>query len=297
MPVTPTFLFGDRTARPSKTCNSLQHILRDVFTAQGLIGFGICLQALCSYFIPQPYTFAPGLLIVAASSIPTLLNALGLRRQPEDTTIVVGKTAAYLGFANPDNAGKQPGSPAFVDAEKPAPQPFALMLIGSRCFSKLGSLQPEFKEMGDVINAMIDELRAAPPEHDVGFLNSEYYTHGAQPSGNSNMMCIYWKSYEHIHRFAHKVNGDHYPAWQKYMTLQRERSKLGSQIGIWHEIFDVSNAEGIYWHMPRMGLGDLWDAVPTADGRVVYRNSLVTGTGTYASSKGRMGVPESSGKA
>lgn len=41
-----------------------------------------------------------------------------------------------------------------------------------------------------------------------------------------------------------------------------------------------------------MGLGDLWDAVRTEDGRIVYRNSLVTGTGGYATSNGRLGFSE-----
>ena len=46
-----------------------------------------------------------------------------------------------------------------------------------------------------------------------------------------------------------------------------------------------------------MGLGDLWDAVKTPDGRVVYRNSLVTGVGGYATSSGRMGLPARSRQA
>lgn len=42
-----------------------------------------------------------------------------------------------------------------------------------------------------------------------------------------------------------------------------------------------------------MGLGDMWDAVQTEDGRTVYRNSLVTGTGVYTSSNGRLGYRDS----
>jgi hypothetical protein len=43
------------------------------------------------------------------------------------------------------------------------------------------------------------------------------------------------------------------------------------------------------WPATGIGLGDMWDAVRTASGQVVYRNSLVVGSGSYATSNGRMG--------
>jgi hypothetical protein len=36
----------------------------------------------------------------------------------------------------------------------------------------------------------------------------------------------------------------------------------------------------------------MWDAVPTPDGKVVYRNSLVVASGSYASANGRLGYDE-----
>lgn len=186
--------------------------------------------------------------------------------------MVVGKTAAFLDFANPIHAGKQPGEIAVKDSSsRPT---LALMLIGARCFSRMSSLELEYKNMGDVIAQMVEELRAAPPEDDTGFLCSENYLHAKDATGNGNavrwvnytlrsllitlcvllkkkQIAIYWRSYQHIWRFAHKANGSHYPAWDRYMKLQKESHRLGTELGIWHEIFEVSNAEGIYHNMPR----------------------------------------------
>lgn len=52
-------------------------------------------------------------------------------------------------------------------------------------------------------------------------------------------------------RFAHKDGSKHWPAWNKYRNLQREQHKLGTQIGLWHEVFEISNAESIYHNMQR----------------------------------------------
>jgi len=288
------FVYGDRPARPRKVNRAVQHILRDVFTAPGFIGLGIVLQALWTLSIPQPYVWLPGTLFIVLASLPTVSGFLGLKSVPEERSIVAGRTAAYLDFADPSHVGKKSGDAAMSDPhslERPPPR-LAVMLIGSQCNSNLCALQPEFKEMGDVFSQMVQELRTAPPEEDVGFLNSEFYMHTANPANNSNMVCMYFRSYEHILRFSQREGGLHWPAWNKYRALQRERPKLGTNIGLWHEIYEVSNAEAIYLNMPRIGLGDVWDSVPTPDGRFVYRNPLVVANGSYTSSDGRMGIKQ-----
>ncbi|KAF8590879.1 hypothetical protein K439DRAFT_1114186 [Ramaria rubella] len=279
MSTNPTFVLGDRESRPPKVNRTVEHIIGNVFTTQGFVGIGIFIQALCTLLLPCSYALLPGAVFIAIVNLPTFLRM----------------TSAYLEFADCSHAGKQPGAAAFTSPGTPERRPpkMALMIIGSQCRSKLGALQPEFKDMGEQFANMIQELRTAPPEDDVGFLNAEFYMHGGKSSGNSNMVCIYWKSYAHMHRFAHKEGGAHLPAWNNFRDLQRDRYKLSTEIGIWHEVYEISNAEAIYHNMPRMGLGDMWDAVPTANGRVVYRNSLVTGSGTYSSAHGRLGYTRS----
>lgn len=115
-----------------------------------------------------------------------MLSGLGVLPRREESTTIVGKTAAYLDFSNPVHAGKRPGAPALTHEKNP-PR-LALMLIGSRCTSGLGAFQPEFVEMGDTISRMIDELRAASPEEDTGFLNLETYMHATNSSNNALMV-------------------------------------------------------------------------------------------------------------
>lgn len=119
--------------------------------------------------------------------VPWLLRKVGFPKQDKDAGIVVGKTAAFLDFADPVHAGKEPGEIAVSGPAETQPK-LALMLIGSRCFSKMGSLELEYKGMGDVITQMIEELREAPPEDDTGFLNAENYVHAKDITGNGNMV-------------------------------------------------------------------------------------------------------------
>lgn len=292
MPSPPRFVFGDHPSRPSNKNSVVAHILRDVFSIQGFVTIGVGIQALSTYCLPAPYNNIPGLCIFLSAMVPWLLRKIGIPKKDEDAGVIVGKTAAFLDFADPIHAGKEPGEIAVSGPAEAQPK-LALMLIGSRCFTRMGSLELEYKGMGDVIAQMIEELRDAPPEDDTGFLNAENYVHAKDITGNGNMIAIYWRSYQHIWKFAHKADGTHYPAWARFMNLQKDSPKFGSKIGVWHEIYEISNAEGIYHNVPRMGLGNMWDAVRTEDNQIVYRNSLVTGTGIYASSNGRLGYPES----
>lgn len=164
------------------------------------------LQTLFTSFIPYPYNFLPGAVFITIVSAPNVLRWLGLSSESKEATPIIGKTAAYLDFANPSHAGKQPGYSAFTTPhEQRAPQ-LAVMLIGSQCRSSLGAVQPEFKEMGEVFASMIEELRAAPPEDDVGFLNAEFYMHGGRSANNSNMVsCPSYPSFSPQQCFAYGI--------------------------------------------------------------------------------------------
>ncbi|KAF8580338.1 hypothetical protein K439DRAFT_1619876 [Ramaria rubella] len=258
MSTNPTFVFGDPVTCPPKVNRTVES--RNIYPG---IVYPLASPA------THPYALLLGAVIISIVNLPTLVCSACV--PDKETAVIVGKTAAYLEFANSTNAGKQPGDTAFTsDTHERCPQKLALMIISSQYRSKLEALQPEYKEMGEHLADMIQELRDAPPEDDVCFLNAEFYMHGAKLSGNSNM----------------KEGGSHLPVWNSFRELQHHRYKLSTEIGIWHEVYKISNAEAIYPNMPCMGLGDVWDAVPTADGQVVYRNSLVTGSRTYSSSHG-----------
>lgn len=84
-----------------------------------------------------------------------------------------GKMTAFLGFASPVHAGKPAGAPALTHEKEPVQ--LALLLIGARCTTPLGAFEPEFMHMGETMEAMIEELKTAPLEDDVGFLGVQSY--------------------------------------------------------------------------------------------------------------------------
>lgn len=72
----------------------------------------------------------------------------------------------------------------------------------------------------------------------------------------------YWRSFEHLHRYARSKQGEHLPGWA-WLNRTMARS---SAVGFWHEAYLVraGEYEGIYVHMPRYGLGEATGLVPAA---------------------------------
>jgi Domain of unknown function (DUF4188) len=91
---------------------------------------------------------------------------------------------------------------------------------------------------------MLKELEAAPPE--VGFL-------GSMSPGISTMLIQYWRSFDHLERYARAREKQHWPAWVEF----NRRMKISrGDVGIWHETYIVraGEYESIYSGMPLMGL-------------------------------------------
>jgi hypothetical protein len=62
----------------------------------------------------------------------------------------------------------------------------------------------------------------------------------------------YWRSFEHMERFARDPASLHLPAWQWF----NRAVKASGDVGIWHETYMVraGGHEAIYGNMPRVGL-------------------------------------------
>ena len=72
----------------------------------------------------------------------------------------------------------------------------------------------------------------------------------------------YWRSFEHLERFARDPANLHLPAWRWF-----NRAVKGSgDVGIWHETYLVraGGYETIYGAMPRVGLAAAGGHVPIA---------------------------------
>jgi hypothetical protein len=63
----------------------------------------------------------------------------------------------------------------------------------------------------------------------------------------------YWRSFDHLERYARSADSAHLPAWSEF----NKRIRASGDIGIWHETYKVraGDYEAIYGNMPRVGLG------------------------------------------
>jgi hypothetical protein len=119
---------------------------------------------------------------------------------------------------------------------------FVVFLIGMR-INKLWKVHkwlPAVRAMPK----MVKELEAAPAE--VGFL-------GHTSFGFS--MVQYWRSFDHLERYARDRDALHWPAW---VAFNRRMKETRGDVGIWHETYKIraGEYEAIYSGMPPFGLGN-----------------------------------------
>ena len=83
----------------------------------------------------------------------------------------------------------------------------------------------------------------------------------------------YWRSFEHLERYARNANAAHLPAWTEF----NKRIRDSGDIGIWHETFKVhaGDYEAIYGNMPRVGLGSFGEHSPLGSVSTAARRSGV----------------------
>jgi hypothetical protein len=110
---------------------------------------------------------------------------------------------------------------------------------------------------------MLKELERAGPES--GFLG---YT-GLSP----RIMAQYWRSFDHLERYARAEDGQHWPAW---VAFNRRIKGQRDTVGIWHETYLVraGEYEAIYSGMPPFGLARAGRSEPMGPGRLAARERL-----------------------
>jgi hypothetical protein len=107
------------------------------------------------------------------------------------------------------------------------------------------------------------ELMANP---ELGFLGAEQWF------GRTTIMVSYWRSSEHLMRYATSKTAAHLPAWRKF----NETVGTNGDVGIWHETYRSRQGdfENIYVNMPPFGLGKAGNAIDA--------------TGQHARAEGRL---------
>jgi Domain of unknown function (DUF4188) len=121
---------------------------------------------------------------------------------------------------------------------------FVVFLIGAR----LQATHPlrSLRDLGGLKRGMQGMLAYLGQHPEKGFL-------GFQQLGLGTVNVQYWRSFEHLERFAKDEDDPHLRAWRAYW----KRVGRSDRTGIWHETYLVraGEYETIYGNMPPFGLG------------------------------------------
>jgi hypothetical protein len=131
---------------------------------------------------------------------------------------------------------------------------FVVFLIGMRInrFWKMHKWLP-------VVLAMPRMLRELSADRSSGFLGAQSWF------GNPTITLQYWRSFEHLERYAKDSQRQHHPAWASF---NRAVGSSGD-VGIWHETYRIrpGDFECIYNNMPAFGLGKVTKLVAASGHR------------------------------
>lgn len=127
---------------------------------------------------------------------------------------------------------------------------FVVFIIGMR-INQLWNV-PKWLPVTQAMPRMLQELFQQP---ELGLLHAEYFI-----SWRSPMVLQYWRSYEHLHDYAHARDRAHLPAWAAFNQMTRGNSA----VGVYHESYLVGEGryESVYVNMPAFGLAKAGEAVP-----------------------------------
>lgn len=141
---------------------------------------------------------------------------------------------------------------------------FVVFLIGARVNSLRKALKLAW--IGQANDAMYRVLEAHP---EYGYLGGEGFTRNRL---RESINITYWRSYEHLERFARSQDDPHLEAWRRF---NREIANDGS-FGIWHETYLVKagSYECIYGNMPRFGLAKAATHLPMTGRKQTARGRL-----------------------
>jgi hypothetical protein len=108
---------------------------------------------------------------------------------------------------------------------------------------------------------------------ELGFLGAEQWF------GRTTIMVSYWRSMDHLMRYATSKTGKHLPAWRSF----NKAVGTNGDVGIWHETYRsrAGDYENVYVNMPSFGLARAGTASEA--------------NGAHARAAGRLGLASSGG--
>lgn len=101
-----------------------------------------------------------------------------------------------------------------------------------------------------IFTAMPRMLRELDADPELGLLSSRMLLDRHGPT-----LIQYWRSAEHLERFARAKDHEHMPAWTAF---RRSAASASGDVGIWHESYVTrpGSRESIYHATPRFGFAD-----------------------------------------
>ncbi|MHA7220140.1 DUF4188 domain-containing protein [Arthrobacter sp. MDT1-48-3] len=139
--------------------------------------------------------------------------------------------------------------------------PVTVFLIGMRVnrWWKFGTVA----RVGAAMPRMLAHLAATP---EAGLLSYQQWI------GRTTIIVSYWKSPEHLQRFAADRSAPHLEPWRRFM---RESAGTGD-VGVWHETYETmpGGRESVYSDMPVFGLAAATGHVPVGAGLNTARQRL-----------------------
>jgi hypothetical protein len=127
---------------------------------------------------------------------------------------------------------------------------FVVFVIGMRINNLLAV--NKWLPVSRAMPKMLQELSRQP---ELGLLHAEFFV-----SWRNVMTLQYWRSYDHLHAYAHARDRAHLPAWAAFNKAARGNTA----VGVYHESYlqRPGSYETVYVDMPRFGLAKAGAMVP-----------------------------------
>ncbi|KAL7926000.1 hypothetical protein ACQKWADRAFT_281492 [Trichoderma austrokoningii] len=248
------------------------NLIRDCFTISTWLAIGAVIQGLLVVFVRPTYAVAPAALILLFRLSRTILQSLGILRNPLMDEVLMGKFSAQFG----DAAGNAP--------TESSQNQIAIIQLASRSNHPMGIFGPGYKQIGTFFREMIVKLTE---DKDSGFLgSSSYLCNGERSTANSSVTCCYFRSVEDIHRFAHSPQ--HREAWDWWNNITATHPHLS----IMHELYSApaKGWENIYINNHRSGIANIQRPV-IVNGKE-YQPIANAARGPLTTQKGRLRQPK-----
>ena len=95
-------------------------------------------------------------------------------------------------------------------------------------------------------------------------------------SAGLSTLVQYWRSFDHLERYARAPDRQHWPAWVEF---NRRMTNARGDVGIWHETYlvRVGEYETVYSGMPLIGLAKAGARAAVMAATESARDRLVVG--------------------